>query len=60
MGLCLLLKKANTLDQATLSCGGGGILRCFYSYENAKSYMEVVTSGEPNPVVSGFQGRCKN
>lgn len=42
-----------------VSCGAGGYLRCYYSYESSRSYLEVVTSGEPDSFVSGVQGRCK-
>ena len=42
-----------------VSCGGGGFYRCYYAYQTTKSYLDVVTSGEPNPTVSGADGSCK-
>ena len=42
-----------------VSCGSGGYLRCYYAYESDQSYLEVVTSGEPDSFVSSVQGRCK-
>ena len=42
-----------------VSCGGGGFYRCYYAYQTTKSYLDVVTSGEPNPTVSGVDGSCK-
>ena len=41
------------------TCGGGGLLRCWYNYESKNSYLEVLASGEPEPIVSGVQGSCK-
>lgn len=49
--------RAKTPELRT--CGGGGFLRCYYNYENKNSYLEVITSGEPQGTVSGVTGSCK-
>ena len=39
-------------------CGAGGLLRCYYNYENQGAFLEVVTSGEPEGTVSGVLRSC--